>query len=307
MRPVLHRLHEVEEKYDSDCSWNSTDSFAHHLLYSCMGGNLYSYYKCKEISFVPVWGVLCVLILHFQIWIQSDQRKEVGVEKMKVNEEIYKNIFQSGTEQEGNIVPLEEALIVNEPELRRELIMNVLNDNPEEYVELLKQARMNEDVEVVHYAITAMVELSKEYDSKLQELERLHQISPEDPEVMEQYCEFMEEYLSQGLLEEQIERVQRQRYEQLLEKKLKHQEDLHTCVCMVKNLMKLGDFEKAHEILQIIEKKWHRHEAYWILKVQYCVEQKQGEELKRTLDKMKKEHIYLSSKGREDLALWIDS
>ena len=90
---------------------------------------------------------------------------------MKVNEEIYKNIFQSGTEQEGNIVPLEEALIVNEPELRRELIMNVLNDNPEEYVELLKQARMNEDVEVVHYAITAMVELSKEYDSKLQELE----------------------------------------------------------------------------------------------------------------------------------------
>ena len=176
-----------------------------------------------------------------------------------------------------------------------------------DYVELLKQARMNEDVEVVHYAITAMVELSKEYDSKLQELERLHQISPEDPEVMEQYCEFMEEYLSQGLLEEQIERVQRQRYEQLLEKKLKHQEDLHTCVCMVKNLMKLGDFEKAHEILQIIEKKWHRHEAYWILKVQYCVEQKQGEELKRTLDKMKKEHIYLSSKGREELALWIDS
>ena len=46
-------------------------------------------------------------------------------------------------------------------------------------------------------------------------------ISPEDPEVMEQYCEFMEEYLSQGLLEEQIERVQRQRYEQLLEKEVK--------------------------------------------------------------------------------------
>ena len=53
MRPVLHRLHEVEEEYDSDCSWNSTDSFAHHLLNSCMGGNLYSYYKCKEISHVP--------------------------------------------------------------------------------------------------------------------------------------------------------------------------------------------------------------------------------------------------------------
>ena len=60
MRPVSPRLHEVEEKYDSDCSWNSTDSFAHHLLYCCMGRNLYSYYKCKEISHVPgrvFWGV----------------------------------------------------------------------------------------------------------------------------------------------------------------------------------------------------------------------------------------------------------
>ena len=264
-------------------------------------------YLIIPVIFVPVWGALSMLILHLQVFSKAENSRKIGIEKLQVNEEIYKNNFRLREENDHDIVPLEEALIVNEPELRRELIMNVLNDNPEEYVELLKQARMNEDVEVVHYAITAMVELSKEYDSKLQELERLHQISPEDPEVMEQYCEFMEEYLSQGLLEEQIERVQRQRYEQLLEKKLKHQEDLHTCVCMVKNLMKLGDFEKAHEILQIIEKKWHRHEAYWILKVQYCVEQKQGEELKRTLDKMKKEHIYLSSKGREDLALWIDS
>ena len=41
-------------------------------------------YLMFPVVFVPVWGVLCVFILHFQIWIQSDQRKEVGVEKMKV-------------------------------------------------------------------------------------------------------------------------------------------------------------------------------------------------------------------------------
>ena len=69
------------------------------------------------------------------------------------------------------IVPLEEALLINKPGVRRELIMDVLNDDPEEYMDILKQARMNEDVEVVHYAITAMVELSKEYDFRLQKLE----------------------------------------------------------------------------------------------------------------------------------------
>ena len=55
--------------------------------------------------------------------------------------------------------------------MRRDLIMNVLNDDPENYIDMLKQARMNDDVEVVHYAITGMVELSKEYESRLQKIE----------------------------------------------------------------------------------------------------------------------------------------
>ena len=63
---------------------------------------------------------------------------------------------------------------------------------------------MNEDVEVVHYAITAMVELSKDYDSKLQTFERTYAAAPEDPVVLDEYCDFMEEYLQQGLLEKQV-------------------------------------------------------------------------------------------------------
>ena len=74
-------------------------------------------------------------------------------------------------ESDRNIVPLEEVLLIDEAAMRRDLIMNVLNDDPENYIDMLKQARMNDDVEVVHYAITGMVELSKEYESRLQKIE----------------------------------------------------------------------------------------------------------------------------------------
>ena len=84
-------------------------------------------------------------------------------------------MFPAMEENDRDVVPLEEALLLNDSSRRRELIMNVLNDNPGEYVELLKQARMNEDVEVVHYAITAMVELSKEYDYRLQKIEKIYE------------------------------------------------------------------------------------------------------------------------------------
>ncbi len=145
--------------------------------------------------------------------------------------------FRPWRKNDRDVVPLEEALLLNDPSRRRELIMNVLNDNQGEYVELLKQARMNEDVEVVHYAITAMVELSKEYDYRLQKIEKQYTNDPDDPVVLEEYCDFLKEYLSQGFMEKQMEQIYRNQYTQLLLKQLDQKVNLHTCVCMMENLM----------------------------------------------------------------------
>ena len=125
-------------------------------------------YLILPVIFVPVWGMICVLLLHFQIFFHQDKKREIGIEKMKINEEIYRSIIAPKEESDRNIVPLEEVLLIDEAAMRRDLLMNVLNDDPENYIDMLKQARMNDDVEVVHYAITGMVELSKEYESRLQ-------------------------------------------------------------------------------------------------------------------------------------------
>ena len=238
-------------------------------------------YLMALVIFVPFWGTVCVLLLHLQMLTRRDNRIEPGVEKLRVNEEIYKNIFQAVSDTDKKIVPLEEALLINEPGVRRELIMDVLNDDPEEYMDLLKQARMNEDVEVVHYAITAMVELSKEYDFRLQKMEKLYAASPDDPEILEQYCDFMEEYL-------------------------KVKTTLSTCVRLFQNLMKTGDYVQVEEILGLMDQKWHRKEEFWILKIRYLAERKKGAELQQCLRQMKEEQIYLSSKSKEVLAFWLD-
>ena len=143
-------------------------------------------YLMVPVLFVPVWGALCVLILHLQVFIKAENSRKIGIEKLQVNEEIYKNNFRLREENDHDIVPLEEALLINDPEKRRKLIMDILNDDPSKYIELLEKARMNEDVEVVHYAITAMVELSKDYDSKLQTFERTYAAAPEDPVVLDE-------------------------------------------------------------------------------------------------------------------------
>ena len=245
--------------------------------------------------------------LHLQVFSKAENSRQIGVEKLQVNEEIYKNNFRSVEENDHDIVPLEEALLINDPEKRRKLIMDILNDDPSKYIELLEKARMNEDVEVVHYAITAMVELSKDYDSKLQTFERTYAAAPEDPVVLDEYCDFMEEYLQQGLLEKQVEHMQRNQYTQLLQKKIKTDMNFHSCLCLADNLMKLKDYSEAQQILDVIDKKWHRREEYWVRKIQLFAEQKNGKAIQAALKQMKEEHIYLSSKSKEVLAFWLDS
>ena len=143
-------------------------------------------YLMVPVIFIPFFGVLCIGLLQLQFFLKKENSRPIGLEKLRINEEIYKNNVQVREKNDRDIVPLEEALLINEPELRRQLIMNILNDDPSRYMELLEKARLNEDVEVVHYAITAMVELSKDYDSRLQTMERTYAAAPDDPVVLDE-------------------------------------------------------------------------------------------------------------------------
>ena len=81
-------------------------------------------------------------------------------------------------------------------------------------------------------------------------------------------------------------------------------EDLHTYVCLTENQMQMKEYEQVLKSLERMDKKWHRNEEYWILRIRYYVELKQGKELKETLEQIQQEHIYLSAKGKEALAFW---
>ena len=163
-------------------------------------------YLMPVAFFVPVWGMLCILILHFQILIHADKSKSVGMEKLQIDNEIFKTIPVENDDEQKEIIPLEEALLINDPKVRRNMMMDILNSNPEEYLELLNRARMNEDVEVVHYAATAMAELSKQYDFELQKREMRYSANTEDAEILDDYCSYLKFYMEQGMAKGRMSR-----------------------------------------------------------------------------------------------------
>lgn len=275
------------------------------LIYLGIRTRILKVEKCMMpmVLFVPIWGPLCVLVLHFQLLGRRHSR-EIGLEKMRIKEEIYRSIIMENTETAKNVVPLEDALLLNVPGLRRELIMDMLNDNPEEYIELLHQARMNEDVEVVHYATTAMAELLKEYDFRLQKLEQDYAAHPEDEKALDKYCEFLRMYIEQGMVQGQMESVQRNQYSQLLSRKLEQKKELEPCICLMDNYLKMEEYTKAWDLLKMMEQYWPEREEYWMMKIRYYAQQKRGRELTRLIREMGERRIYLSAESRQTLAFW---
>lgn len=262
-------------------------------------------YMLYVALFLPIWGPALVLILNTQMMLRHTGEKELEAETFTVESELYKSITrESGTH--GAAISMEEALIVNTPKERRALIMNVLNDDPKDYVDLLKKAGNNEDTEVVHYAVTAMVDISNENDSALWELEKRYCEAPEDIDILTEYCELLWNCLDQGLMQGQVEKMNRNLFDTLIHKKIL----LSKPPCMqdyirgIENSLKLDNFSAADALLEEGRSMWPNNEALFLLKIRYAALTLNAAMINELLSEAEHGNIYLSAKAKEVIAFW---
>lgn len=257
------------------------------------------------VVFIPLFGLAVLIVLEIHSRGRMEVRKDAGIEKLKINDEIHRSILME--EQEENIiVPLQEALILNDASVRRELMMKIMYDDVSQYVDTLKTARMNEDTEVVHYATTAMVEVQKEYDMKLQQMEKKMAQEPDDAAIVDRYLELIDSYIGSGLLEGNMLQAQRRRYEELLTKKMEGsaENSLMWLGKKAENELELKEYERAADTIAAILEKWPNQEKGYLLQIRLYVAKKDREGIGRTLKQLEEKTVYLSSVGRKTVAFW---
>ena len=256
---------------------------------------------------LPLWGELLVVVQPIQILCKQTDRVAVGVEKFQVESELYKGIQRDDGRSAAATVSMEEALIVNTPKERRALMMDILNDDPKAYVEFLKLAGNNDDTEVVHYAVSAMVQISKENDQTLWELEQQYAQHQDDPDALTAYSEFLWHCLEQGLMQGQVEQRNRSLYDTLIQKKIRQfNASLTDYIRDIENNMTLRNYTVAGMLLDRAEEIWPWNEEVLIARIQYLADLEQGDALQALLAELEEKHIYLSAKGKEVIAFWKD-
>lgn len=255
------------------------------------------------LYFVPLWGEISFMACHFLKASGRDGCLKPGLERSGVGGEVFRSLI-SEPEEASAVIPLEEALLLNDSGIKRSMILDILSKQPEEYMNLLKKARGNDDVEVVHYATTAMSELSKEYDLKLQKLEAAYAANQEDEFLLEEYAAFLKEYIDKDMAQGQFLVMQRNQYSFLLQRLIDRTGSFDAYREKVENELELENYAESARLLGEMEETWGDAEEYWLLKIRHFAQQMEGNKVKEILEDIRKRNLYLTAEGKSIVEFW---
>lgn len=253
---------------------------------------------------VPLWGPL-LLVLCARGEAFGDALEDGTLGSLRLNDEIRRGMQVQVREGDAGVVPLEEALIVNDPIDRRRLMLSMLTEDPDAYLAQLQAAKLNDDVEVAHYAATAVAQISKESDLKLQQLERAFKTDP-STENLDAYCDYLGTYLDSGLAEGRVEQIQRQQYARLLARRCEREDGAALRIRYAAALADAGELDEAEAVITQLVAEVPDDQEAWMLCLRLAVMRRDGEALQQVIDAIDNQHVYLSAENREKLAFWRD-
>ena len=266
--------------------------------------------SCLPImAFVPVFGA--VALLFHERALRSDARPcdDFELEELRVNDAVYKSIVVEPAAQASEAVPLREALLVNDPATRRRLIMDVLYDDASAQPHALRAARSNDDAEVVHYATTALVELQKTYDDRMQRARAACQADPHDVETARNLASVLGAYIESGLLEGMMLTSTRAEYARVLDALLAlvsrdGEEALGVCRQAFLNAQargEVGDMERTAERAVAV---WPQREDGYLMRLHTAVAREDRAGIDRALETLQRGDVRVTARGRRDISYW---
>ncbi len=197
--------------------------------------------------------------------------------------------------------PMEESFLINDPHVRREMMMKLLHENPEENLELLMLARFNDDPETAHYATATLTEYQRRSEMSLQQSQSLLSREPDNTQQRLIYIGQLEKYIDSGLLEGHL--LLRQRA--LLEKELgtlpENEVDLALGCLRVRNLLAMQQPRDAEACARRLIDRFPGAEEPWLECMRICVDSHDAAGLRKLQQEIRTQGILWSYQGQEKM------
>lgn len=237
----------------------------------------------------------------------DDTRSSGGDTMMDVISDIKKSIVISDDSAAGNVVPLSEALAINDTKTKRALMIDLLYSNPTDFVQQLFYAKSNGDTEVVHYAATALTEIQKDFDLKLNDLLNKKALYPDDRKLNLEYMNLLEKYIKSGLLSGERLRNNLRKYSDLIADELMKDNVKGRWSLINKKAnadLQLQDLKALYEDIDYMTKRWPEREGIYIYLLHWAILKKNRTLINDIISQIKKNVEYIPEELRDLMDFW---
>ena len=259
--------------------------------------------------FVPVFGPVGTALLEARLRDEDARCEEFDIEELCVNDAVHRSILMEQSTVGDEVVPLRDALLINDASMRRDLIMDVLYEGASDQPHALRAARGNDDAEVVHYATTALVELQRSFDDDLAHARRACKERPDDAAAALRLADVLRDYVASGLLEGSMLAQAREEYARALEAlcalvPTASVEALDACVRAFACAVERADASSMRRWAERTATTWPRREEGHLMRLRCCVGSGDRAGVDAALAALDSGDVRLSARGRREAAYW---
>ena len=250
---------------------------------------------------VPVFGPVCGLELVF-----SKDPDPALLKDMIASDERLRRSYIAPEPEASTTAPLEEAFIISEPQVRREMMMKLLYTDADENLELLMIARYNDDPETAHYATATLTEYQRKTELTLQQSQMLLARQPDSLEDRLTYIGQIRSYIDSGLLEGHLLNRQRTLLARELDLLPEEALDVDLGCLRAKNLLDLGQAPEAVEAARQLIRRFPTVEDPWLELMRIYVDCQDAHGLKSLKAELRDADVLWSYQGLEKLEYFLE-
>lgn len=196
----------------------------------------------------PIIGSLFFLAGH--VFYKLIYRNRLDLEDVIFSKERIDSRMMADTDREMDIIPLEEAILVNENKDLRSVIMNVIRGDISDSLASITLALTSEDSEASHYAASVLSDELNKFRINVQKISTQFWEDPDQTEYGEVLIDYMNDILKQHIFspfeQHKFIEIMDKNAELLYERDpSKFNTDKYEALCM--RLLEIKDFEKTEK------------------------------------------------------------
>ena len=257
---------------------------------------------------IPFLGIIYILFIYlFKLFIKSDNGQYLIDKENEYDRNISLLIREAELKNKKDLIPIEDALNLNDHNIKRNLVIEMLKEDSYKYLEFLLKALKDEDSETSHYAATAITQLKSKLTVAIQDMEVEYYKNSKNKEVSKEYIKALKECIDSNLIDKKERTRLTYSYKLALENYIRDIEDDENYLNeLIKIYIDIKNYDKAILYSYKYMKKFvQSYKPYmFLLEVYYTLNDKKNFE--KVIKSLRESDIKLDKEGLDILRFWIE-